>query len=523
MSVVSPKRTAPPRRSSCLETCNPSLRSPIYARTNGYLKNWYADIGAHVKQGQLLAVIDAPEVDQQLEQSLSNLNTAKANLALAEITKNRYQGLIKTNAVAQQDVDNAVGTYNANKAIVEADQANVKELQALQSFEKIYAPFDGVVTARNTDIGDLINSGSSGGVKTDLFHIAQPGTLRVYVNVPEEYSQGVKVGMTANLGLAEFPGRNFQGKLVRTAEAINVTTRTLLIEIDVDNPTGTLLTGSYAEVHLKVPTQASTYLLPVNTLIFRSEGLQVGIVKDGKVALSTVTPGHDFGERDRDRRRSQGQRSSHHQPAGFALFPDRKSKLFRQHCRETSNETPSEHGFHRKRMQGSPAAKSAGLRCARDQLDALSDRTTTLLRSKIPSAYKEAADWKPAQPNDQNLGGTWWTMFQDPQLDALELQIDVSNQNLKAAEAQYQQARAVLRYSRADYYPTVQPARQLLGHACRTTPRPRARTLTASPTTTLFCQSTSRIRPTSGDEFAAQWSLTANKRKPARRTWRRSI
>jgi RND family efflux transporter MFP subunit len=261
------------------------------------LQKWYVDIGAQVMQGQLLAVIETPEVDQQVEQSLSNLNTAKANLALAEITKNRYETLLKAHAVSQQDVDNAVGTYNANKAIVEASQANVKQLQALQSFEKIYAPFDGVVTARNTDIGDLINSGSSGGVKTDLFHIAQPGKLRVYVNVPEEYSQGIKTGMTAELALAEFPGRRFQGKMVRTADAINMTTRTLLIDIDVDNPTGTLLTGSYAEVHLKVPTQASTYLLPVNALIFRSEGLQVGIVKDGKVALTTVTPGHDFGNK----------------------------------------------------------------------------------------------------------------------------------------------------------------------------------------------------------------------------------
>jgi RND family efflux transporter MFP subunit len=295
VSVVSPKQTAPAQEIILPGNVQPFISSPIYARTNGYLKNWYADIGAHVKAGQLLAAIDAPEVDQQLAQSLSNLNTAKANLALAEITKNRYQGLIKTNAVSQQDVDNAVGSYNANQAIVEADEANVKELQALQSFEKIYAPFDGVVTARNTDIGDLINSGSAGGVKTDLFHIAQPGMLRVYVNVPEEYSQGVKVGMTAHLALAEFPGRTFQGKLVRTADAINVTTRTLLIEVDVNNPTGTLLTGSYAEVHLQVPTQASTYLLPVNTLIFRSEGLHVAIVKDGKVVLTTVTPGHDFG------------------------------------------------------------------------------------------------------------------------------------------------------------------------------------------------------------------------------------
>ena len=295
VSVVSPKQTAPAEEIILPGNVQPFITSPIYARTNGYLRKWYADIGANVKQGQLLAVIETPEVDQQLEQSLSNLNTAKANLALAEITKNRYQGLLKSNAVAQQDADNAVGTYNANKAIVEANQANVKQLQALQSFEKIYAPFDGVVTARNTDIGDLINSGSSGGVKTDLFHIAQPGTLRVYVNVPEEYSQGIKVGMTASLSLAEFPGRIFPGKLVRTAEAINMTTRTLLIEIDVDNPTGSLLSGSYAEVHMKVPSQASTLLLPVNALLFRSEGLRVGIVKDGKVVLSAVTPGHDFG------------------------------------------------------------------------------------------------------------------------------------------------------------------------------------------------------------------------------------
>lgn len=185
--------------------------------------------------------------------------------------------------------------FNANKATVAANEANVKQLQALQSFEKIYAPFDGVITARNIDIGDLIDSGSSGGVKTDLFHMAQPGTLRVYVNVPEEYSQGLKTGMTADLSLAEFPGRKIQGKLVRTADAINMTTRTLLIEVDVNNPSGTLLSGSYAEVHIAVPSRASTFLLPVNTLIFRSEGLRVGVVRDGKVVLTTVTPGHDFG------------------------------------------------------------------------------------------------------------------------------------------------------------------------------------------------------------------------------------
>jgi len=295
VSVVTPQQTAPAEEIVLPGNVQPFITSPIYARTSGYLRKWTVDIGAHVKKGQLLAIIETPEVDQQLQQSLSNLNTARANLALAETTKNRYEGMIRSNAVSQQDVDNAVGTYNANKAIVEANQANVKQLEALQSFEKIYAPFDGVVTARNTDIGDLINSGSAGGVKTDLFHIAQPSTLRVYVNVPEEYSQGTKVGMTADLSLAEFPGRKFQGKLVRTAEAINMTTRTLLIEIDVNNPAGELLTGSYAEVHLKVPTQASTLLLPVNTLIFRSQGLRVGVVKDGKVELAAVTPGRDSG------------------------------------------------------------------------------------------------------------------------------------------------------------------------------------------------------------------------------------
>jgi RND family efflux transporter MFP subunit len=295
VSVVSPKPTAPTDEIILPGNVQPYITSPIYSRTNGYLKKWYFDIGAHVRNGQLLAVIETPEVDQQLQQARSNLLTAQANLELASVTKTRYQGLLKSNAVSQQDVDNAVGTYNANKSIVEADKAAVEQYSALASFEKIYAPFDGVITARNTDIGDLINSGSGTGVKTDLFHIAQPGRLRVYVNVPEEYSQGIKTGMTADLTLAEFPGRKFQGRLVRTAEAINVTTRTLLIEIDLNNPSGTLLTGSYAEVHLAIPTQASTFLIPVNTLLFRSEGLRVGVVEEGKVALTAVIPGHDFG------------------------------------------------------------------------------------------------------------------------------------------------------------------------------------------------------------------------------------
>ena len=296
VSVIKPKQTASAQEIVLPGNIQPFISSPIYARTDGYLKKWYFDIGAHVKAGQLLAIIQTPEVDQQLAQARSNLATAQANLELAKITRDRYQGLLTKRAVAQQDVDNAVGTYNANKAVVDADMANVQRYQALVSFEKVYAPFDGVITARNTDIGDLINSGSNTAPRTNLFDMVQPGTLRVYVNVPEEYSRGIVPGQTASdIVLAEFPGEGFSGKLVRTANAINITTRTLLAEIDVDNPKGTLLTGSYAEVHLKVPGQGSTFLIPVNTLIFRSQHLQVGVVRDGKIVLAEVTPGHDFG------------------------------------------------------------------------------------------------------------------------------------------------------------------------------------------------------------------------------------
>jgi RND family efflux transporter MFP subunit len=296
VSVVAPKRSAPSQEIVLPGNVQPYVTSPIFARTNGYLVHWYFDIGAHVKKGQLLAIISSPEVDQQLQQARSNLMTAQANLKLAEITMNRYQGLVKSNAISQQFVDNAVGSYNANKAIVDADQAAVDQYTALVSFERVYAPFDGVITARNTDIGDLINSGSTANPKTDLFHIAQPGVLRVYVNVPEEYSPQTRPGLTAELKLDEFPGQTFTGKLVRTADAINYTTRTLLVEVDVNNPSGELLSGAYAEVHFKIPGQASTYILPVDTLLFRKEGLNVSIVENGKAKLVPVTPGRDFGD-----------------------------------------------------------------------------------------------------------------------------------------------------------------------------------------------------------------------------------
>ena len=297
VSVTAPKQTAPSQELILPGNMQPYVTSPIYARTDGYLKKWYFDIGAHVKAGDLLAIIQTPEVDEQLAQARSTLGTAQANLRLSQITQDRYQSLLARHAVAQQDADNANGTYAANQAIVDADMANVRHFEALVSFEKVYAPFDGVITARNTDIGDLINSGSSSAPKTDLFDISQTRTLRVFVSVPEEYSQDIEPGRTsADVTLAEFPGQKFPGRLVRTSEAINSVTRTLLTEIDLDNPGATLLSGSYAEVHLQIPSRRSTFLLPVSSLIFRGEKLQVGVVKNGRVTITDITPGHDLGD-----------------------------------------------------------------------------------------------------------------------------------------------------------------------------------------------------------------------------------
>lgn len=295
VAVVKLKRSAPAAELTLPANVQAFVDSPIYARTNGYLKHWYVDIGARVKAGQLLAEIETPEVDQQLRQARADVGTAEANLRLAQITAERYAGLLKTDSVSKQEADNAEGDYAAKKAALEAAQANVKRLEELQSFEKIYAPFDGIITARNTDIGALIDSGSSGGTRTELFHIAQPNRLRVYVNVPEAYSQSAKLGLKAALTVPEYPGRQFEGTLVRTADAIDQATRTLLVEIDVNNPTGTLLSGAYAQVHFNLPTVSSSYILPVNALLFRSEGLRVAAVSNGHAELKPITIGHDFG------------------------------------------------------------------------------------------------------------------------------------------------------------------------------------------------------------------------------------
>jgi RND family efflux transporter MFP subunit len=296
VSVVHPNQGAPHQELVLPGNIRAFTDAPIYARTNGYLKKWYVDIGGHVKSGQLLAEIDTPEVDQQLSQARANLNTAQANYRLSSITANRYQDLKNTDSVARQDVDNALGDFQAKAAMVASSEYQVKYLEQLESFKNIYAPFDGVITSRNTDIGQLIDSGSSGGAAKALFQIAATRTLRVYVSVPQQYSQVAKPGLPSNITLAEFPGRQFHGQLVRNAGSISADSRTLLVEVDVDNPTAELLPGAYAEVHVKLPADIPTFILPVNALIFRSEGLRVAIVADGSHAsLVPITLGRDFG------------------------------------------------------------------------------------------------------------------------------------------------------------------------------------------------------------------------------------
>lgn len=268
--------------------------TPIYARTNGYLRRWYFDIGARVKAGQLLAEIETPEVDQQLQQAQADLATAQANYTLAQSTAARWQFLMKSDSVSKQETDEKLGDLNAKKAIVDSAESNVRRLQETQGFQKIYAPFSGVITARNVDIGALINAGANTPGR-ELFHLASINTLRVYVNVPEVYSRAATPGAIATLTLDEYPGRVFQGKLVRNANAIDSATHTLLLEVDVANPKGELLPGAYVSVHLKLPGQVRTVTVPSNALLFREEGLRAAIVRDGKTQLVPIRIGRDFG------------------------------------------------------------------------------------------------------------------------------------------------------------------------------------------------------------------------------------
>jgi RND family efflux transporter MFP subunit len=294
VAVVFPQEGAPTQEIVLPGNTQAFSDAPIYARTSGYLKHWYFDIGAHVQKGQLLAEIETPEVDQQLQQAQAELDTAHANLNIAKITATRWQDLVSTGSVSQQETDQAVSNLSAVKAAAESSAANMRRLEQLQSFQKIYAPFDGIITARNTDIGALIDAGASTQPR-ELFHITAIRTLRVYVSIPEVYSRAARPGAAATLTLDEFPGQTFHGTLVRNANSIDIASRTLLVEVDVDNPTGQLLPGAYVFVHLKLLDETRSVTIPSNTLIFRKEGLQIGLVRNGKAELVPVKIGHDYG------------------------------------------------------------------------------------------------------------------------------------------------------------------------------------------------------------------------------------
>src|SRR5215831_17619893 len=294
VAITQPQQAAPQQEIVLPGTMQAFADAGVYARVNGYLKHWTADIGTRVKKGQLLAEIDTPELDQQLMQARADLATAQGNTRLAQTTAERYRDLIKSDSVSRQDLDNANGNLEAKEAAEESSRANVKRLEQLQAFRRIEAPFDGVVTARNTEVGALIDSGSNA---KELFHVAQMDKLRVFINVPQVYSRAATPGLAAELTLKEFPGKSFTGRLARTANAIDVASRTLLTEIDIDNASGQLLAGSYAEVHLKLPTPATTMKRPEESLIFKGENLQVAKVDaSNRVKMVDITTGRDFGD-----------------------------------------------------------------------------------------------------------------------------------------------------------------------------------------------------------------------------------
>jgi RND family efflux transporter MFP subunit len=292
--VAHPKRDPPTEVITLPGGTQPYINSPIYARTNGYLVNWFHDIGAHVKTGDLLAVIDTPELDKQLLQGRADLETSKANLALAKITADRWLGLIKTHSVSQQSTDQYVQNLGAMQATVDSYAANVRRLEDLVGFEKVYAPFDGIVTVRNTDIGWLIDAGANP-ASSLLFQLAQIDVLRIFVAVPQVWASAAVVGASATITLDEFPNQTFRGKITRTSDSIDLNSRTLNTEVDVENPTGQLLPGAYVEVHLKLPGKSHAVTIPSNTLLFRSAGLQVGVVRNGRVDLVPITIGRDYG------------------------------------------------------------------------------------------------------------------------------------------------------------------------------------------------------------------------------------
>jgi RND family efflux transporter MFP subunit len=294
VDVVSPKANADADEIALPGSTSAFNDTPIYARTSGYVQHWYVDIGARVKKGQLLATIETPELDQQLQQVRADLENAEANLQLATTTAARWQHLLETDSVSHQETDQAISDLHSKQALVNSSKANVQRLEQLQGFERVTAPFDGVVTARNTDIGALVQAGDNSGPK-ELFHMAAIQRLRVYVAVPEIYAAFVKNGEQAKLTLDALPGETLTGTVVRNADAIDAASRTLNVEVDVPNPTGRLLPGAYAFVHLRVPPHPGSFTIPSNALLFRAEGLRAGVVRNGHVELTPISIGQDYG------------------------------------------------------------------------------------------------------------------------------------------------------------------------------------------------------------------------------------
>jgi len=276
-------------------TLQAAVESPIYARTNGYLHSWTHDIGSHVGQGELLAEIDTPEVDQELAQARASRQQIAANLALAKSTAERWEALRQTDAVSDQEVDEKKSAYVQLQATLAAADANVQRLEQLESFKHIYAPFAGVITQRHVDVGTLINAGN-GGAAQQLFHLAQTDPIRVFVQVPEASAPAIHPGLAASLELVQFPGQSFAGSVVRTSGSIDPATRTLLTEVDVPNHDGRLLPGGYAQVHVKVSAGSTRLQVPINTMLFRAEGVRVAVVDDKeRVHLRPIEIGRDYG------------------------------------------------------------------------------------------------------------------------------------------------------------------------------------------------------------------------------------
>ncbi len=315
VAVVTPQMGEPMQEVLLPGTIQAFSDAPIYARTNGYVKAWYHDIGAHVHKGELLAVIETPELDRQVDEARASLVTAKANLGLAHVTAQRYQGLSGTEAVSKQSIDTATQTESAQTASVAVAQQSLNQLLEMQSFERVYAPFDGVITARNVDVGQLVDSGSNGGTGSssnsagnistvgmstngprELFHISNMNTVRIFVNVPGVYVSEARPGVKTNIDVPGFAGRVFKGTIVRTANAIDLNTRTLTVEVDIPNQKHELLPGAYGQVHLQLPIKHPALIIPVDTMLFRSEGLRVVTVDaQNHSHLHVITVGRDWG------------------------------------------------------------------------------------------------------------------------------------------------------------------------------------------------------------------------------------